>query len=174
MYGPTTGDSIRLADTDLIIQIEKDYTSYGDEVVFGGGKVIRDGMGQHPLVTRADGAPDVVITNAVILDYTGIYKADIAIRDGKIAGIGKAGNPLVMEKATTVTPGEWNIHRMLEAAEGMPINVGFTGKGQAAAVEPLAEQVRAGAIGLKVHEDWGATASALDHALTVADQYDVQ
>ncbi|UYO06084.1 urease subunit alpha [Paenibacillus sp. PSB04] len=233
MYGPTTGDSIRLADTDLIIQIEKDYTHYGDEVVFGGGKVIRDGMGQHPLVTRADGVPDVVITNAVILDYTGIYKADIAIRDGKIAGIGKAGNPLVMEKvdivigasteiiagegmivtaggidshvhfispsqietalssglttligggtgptagskATTVTPGEWNIHRMLEAAEGMPVNVGFTGKGQAAAVEPLAEQVRAGVIGLKVHEDWGATASALDHALTVADQYDVQ
>ncbi|WP_152399398.1 urease subunit alpha [Paenibacillus cellulositrophicus] len=233
MYGPTTGDSIRLADTDLIIQIEKDYTHYGDEVVFGGGKVIRDGMGQHPLATRADGVPDVVITNAVILDYTGIYKADIAIRDGKIAGIGKAGNPLVMEKvdivigasteiiagegmivtaggidshvhfispsqietalssglttligggtgptagskATTVTPGEWNIHRMLEAAEGMPINVGFTGKGQAAAVEPLAEQVRAGVIGLKVHEDWGATASALDHALTVADQYDVQ
>lgn len=233
MYGPTTGDSIRLADTDLIIQIEKDYTHYGDEVVFGGGKVIRDGMGQHPLATRADGVPDVVITNAVILDYTGIYKADIAIRDGKIAGIGKAGNPLVMEKvdivigasteiiagegmivtaggidshvhfispsqietalssglttligggtgptagskATTVTPGEWNIHRMLEAAEGMPINVGFTGKGQAAAIEPLAEQVRAGVIGLKVHEDWGATASALDHALTVADQYDVQ
>lgn len=233
MYGPTTGDSIRLADTDLIIQIEKDYTHYGDEVVFGGGKVIRDGMGQHPLATRADGVPDVVITNAVILDYTGIYKADIAIRDGEIAGIGKAGNPLVMEnvdivigasteiiagegmivtaggidshvhfispsqietalssglttligggtgptagsKATTVTPGEWNIHRMLEAAEGMPINVGFTGKGQAAAIEPLAEQVRAGVIGLKVHEDWGATASALDHALTVADQYDVQ
>ncbi|MET3547443.1 urease subunit alpha [Paenibacillus favisporus] len=233
MYGPTTGDSIRLADTDLIIQIEKDYTHYGDEVVFGGGKVIRDGMGQHPLATRAEGVPDVVITNAVILDYTGIYKADIAIRDGKIAGIGKAGNPLVMEKvdivigasteiiagegmivtaggidshvhfispsqietalssglttligggtgptagskATTVTPGEWNIHRMLEAAEGMPVNVGFTGKGQAAAIEPLAEQVRAGVIGLKVHEDWGATASALDHALTVADQYDVQ
>lgn len=233
MYGPTTGDSIRLADTDLLIQIEKDYTTYGEEVVFGGGKVIRDGMGQHPLATRAEGVPDVVITNAIILDYTGIIKADIAIRDGKIAGIGKAGNPLIMDnvdiiigasteiiagegmiitaggidshvhfinpaqietalasglttligggtgpaagsKATTVSPGEWNIHRMLLAAEGMPMNIGFTGKGQAASVEPLIEQVKAGAIGLKVHEDWGATASALDHALRVADEYDVQ
>ena len=233
MYGPTTGDSIRLADTDIIIQIEKDHTSYGDEVVFGGGKVIRDGMGQHPLVTRGEGIADLVITNAVILDYTGIYKADIGIRDGKIAGIGKAGNPLVMDKvdivigagteiiagegmivtaggidthvhfinpeqvrtaltaglttligggtgpaagskATTVTPGEWHMHRMLEAAEGLPINVGFTGKGQAATKEPLAEQIRAGAIGLKVHEDWGATPSALDHALSVAEEYDVQ
>jgi urease subunit alpha len=233
MYGPTTGDSIRLADTDIIIQIEKDHTSYGDEVVFGGGKVIRDGMGMHPLVTRGEGIADVVITNAVILDYTGIYKADIGIRDGKIAGIGKAGNPLVMDKvdivigagteiiagegmivtaggidthvhfinpeqvrtalasglttligggtgpaagskATTVTPGEWHMHRMLEAAEGLPINVGFTGKGQAATTEPLAEQIRAGAIGLKVHEDWGATPSALDHTLSVAEEYDVQ
>ncbi|MBY0120394.1 urease subunit alpha [Bacillus sp. S/N-304-OC-R1] len=233
MFGPTTGDSIRLADTDIIIQIEKDYTTYGEEVVFGGGKVIRDGMGQDPLVTRGDGIPDLVITNAVILDYTGIFKADIAIRDGKIAGIGKAGNPLVMDgvdiiigasteiiagegmivtaggidthvhfinpeqvstaltaglttligggtgptagsRATTVTPGEWNIHRMLEAAEGLPINVGFTGKGQAAAEEPLAEQIRAGAIGLKVHEDWGATASAIDYSLRVADKFDVQ
>src|SRR3954469_10375818 len=233
MYGPTTGDSIRLADTDLIIQVEKDYTTYGEEVVFGGGKVIRDGMGQNPLATREDGVPDVVITNAVILDYTGIYKADIAIRDGKIAAIGKAGNPLVMDgvdivigasteiiagegmivtaggidthvhfinpaqvevaltsglttligggtgpasgsRATTVTPGEWNIHRMLEAVEGLPINVGLTGKGQAATEEPLAEQIRAGVIGLKVHEDWGATPSALDHALSVADKFDVQ
>ncbi|MCY7990987.1 urease subunit alpha [Bacillus haynesii] len=233
MYGPTTGDSIRLADTDLLIQIEKDYTTYGDEVVFGGGKVIRDGMGQHPLATRGEGIADVVITNAVILDYTGIYKADIGIRDGKIAGIGKAGNPLIMDnvdivigagteiiaaegmivtpggidahvhfinpeqirtalasglttligggtgpaagsKATTVTPGEWHMHRMLEAAEGMPVNVGFTGKGQAASEEPLVEQIRAGAIGLKAHEDWGATASAIDHALSVADKYDVQ
>src|SRR3954468_1145370 len=233
MYGPTTGDSIRLADTDLTIQVEKDHTTYGDEVVFGGGKVIRDGMGQHPLATRADGAADVVITNAVILDYTGIYKADIGIRDGKISGLGKAGNPLVMDKvdiiiaasteiiagegmivtaggidthvhfinpaqvrtalsaglttligggtgpaagskATTVTPGEWHIHRMLESAEGLPINVGFTAKGQAASEEPLIEQVRAGAIGLKVHEDWGATPSALDHALRVAEKYDVQ
>ncbi|WP_458118011.1 urease subunit alpha [Bacillus sp. PK6-026] len=233
MYGPTTGDSIRLADTDLLIEIEKDYTTYGDEVVFGGGKVIRDGMGQHPLVIRGEGIADVVITNAVVLDYTGIYKADIGIRDGKIAGIGKAGNPLIMDnvdivigsgteviaaegmivtaggidthvhfinpeqirtalasglttligggtgpaagsKATTVTPGEWHMHRMLEAAEGMPINVGFTGKGQAASEAPLVEQIRAGAIGLKVHEDWGATASAIDHALSVADKYDVQ
>ena len=233
MYGPTAGDSIRLADTELMIQIEKDYTTYGEEVVFGGGKVIRDGMGQHPLATRADGVADVVITNAVILDYTGIVKADIAIRDGKISGIGKAGNPLVMDnvdivigasteiiageglivtagaidthvhfinpaqistaltagtttligggtgpaagsKATTVTAGEWNIHRMLLASEGMPINVGFTGKGQAADEEPLAEQVRAGVIGLKVHEDWGATPSALDFALRVAEKYDVQ
>ncbi len=233
MYGPTTGDSIRLADTDLLIQVEKDYTTYGEEVVFGGGKVIRDGMGQNPLATREDGVPDVVITNAIILDYTGIYKADIAIRDGKIAGIGKAGNQLIMDnvdivigasteiiagegmivtaggidthvhfinpaqvrtalasgvttlvgggtgpaagsKATTVTPGAWHIHRMLEAAEGFPINVGFTAKGQAASEEPLIEQVRAGAIGLKVHEDWGATPSALDHALRVAEKYDVQ
>ena len=233
MYGPTTGDSIRLADTELFIQIEKDFTTYGDEVVFGGGKVIRDGMGQHPLATRAEGVADAVITNAVILDYTGIYKADIGLRDGKIFGIGKAGNPLIMDnvdiiigtsteiiagegmivtaggidthvhfinptqigtalssglttligggtgpaagsKATTVTPGEWNIHRMLQAAEGMPINVGFTGKGQAASEEPLIEQVEAGVIGLKVHEDWGSTASALDHALSVADKYDIQ
>ncbi|SDE06494.1 urease subunit alpha [Bhargavaea beijingensis] len=233
MFGPTTGDSVRLADTNLFIRIEKDYTSYGDEVVFGGGKVIRDGMGQHPLATRADGAADVVITNAIILDYTGIVKADIAIRDGRISGIGKAGNPLVMDnvdiiigasteiiggeglivtagaidthvhfvnpmqvqvalssgtttligggtgpatasKATTVTPGEWSIHRMLKAAEGLPINIGFTGKGHAAAKEPLAEQVRSGVIGLKVHEDWGATGSSLDMALSVADEYDVQ
>ncbi|RST74370.1 urease subunit alpha [Siminovitchia acidinfaciens] len=234
MFGPTTGDSVRLADTDLFIQIEKDYTTYGEEVVFGGGKVIRDGMGQHPLATREhDGVADTVITNAVILDYTGIYKADIAIRDGKIAGIGKAGNPLITDnvdiiigaateiisgegfivtagaidthvhfmnpdqislalaagtttligggtgpatgsRATTVTPGEWNIHRMLMAAEGLPINVGFTGKGHAAAMEPLAEQIKAGVIGIKVHEDWGATASSLDYALRAADKYDIQ
>jgi len=233
MYGPTTGDSIRLADTSLFIQIEKDYTSYGDEVVFGGGKVIRDGMGQHPLATRADGAADTVITNATIVDYTGIYKADIGITEGEITGIGKSGNPLVMDKvdiiigasteiiaaegmivtaggidahvhfinpaqvetalssglttligggtgpsagsrATTVTPGEWHIHRMLQAAEGFPINIGFTGKGQAAAEAPLVDQILAGAIGLKVHEDWGATASAIDHALKVADKYDIQ
>ncbi|WP_141604135.1 urease subunit alpha [Terrilactibacillus laevilacticus] len=233
LYGPTTGDAIRLADTDLFIEIEKDYTRYGDEVVFGGGKVIRDGMGQHPLAVRDDNVPDVVITNAIIVDYTGIYKADVAIRDGKISQIGKAGNPLVMEgvdivigasteviagekkiltaggidthvhfinphqvetaimsgittmigggtgpaegtKATTITPGEWNIHRMLEAAEGLPINLGFLGKGHASSDEPLAEQVKAGAIGLKVHEDWGATYAAIDHSLNVADRYDVQ
>ncbi|GAB6990171.1 urease subunit alpha [Paenibacillus pini] len=233
MYGPTTGDSVRLADTDLFIQIEKDHTSYGEEVVFGGGKVIRDGMGQHPLATRKEGVADTVITNVIILDYTGIIKADLAIRDGKIFGIGKSGNPLITDhidiiigtsteiiageglivtagaidthvhfinpkqveialsagtttligggtgpaagsKATTVTPGEWSIHRMLEAAEGLPINIGFTGKGHAASIEPLAEQVRAGVIGLKVHEDWGATGSSLDYALQVADEYDIQ
>ncbi|WP_102716008.1 urease subunit alpha [Paenibacillus castaneae] len=233
LFGPTTGDCIRLADSELIIEIEKDYTSYGDESKFGGGKSIRDGMGQHPLATRADGAMDVVITNAVIIDYTGIYKADIGILDGKIAGIGKSGNPLLMDgvdiiigagteimsaeglivtaggidthvhminpfqvevalssglttligggtgpaegsKATTCTPGIWNMHRMLEAAEGLPINMGFLGKGNGSAEEPLAEQIRAGAIGLKIHEDWGATASAIDHALRVADKFDVQ
>lgn len=235
MYGPTTGDSVRLADTDLLIQVEKDYTKYGEEVVFGGGKVIRDGMGQHPLITREEDerVPDTVITNALILDYTGIYKADLAIRDGKISGIGKAGNPLVQDKvdiiigastevisgegkiitaggidthvhfinpdqfevalsggtttligggagpgagsrATTATPGKWHIERMLGAMEAFPINVGLTGKGHAAASEPLAEQILAGAIGLKIHEDWGATPSTLDHALTVADEYDVQ
>ncbi|WP_018759220.1 urease subunit alpha [Paenibacillus terrigena] len=233
LFGPTTGDAIRLADSELFIQIEKDYTRYGDECKFGGGKSIRDGMGQHPLATRADGALDVVITNAVIVDYTGIYKADIGIVDGKISGIGKSGNPLLMDgvdliigagtevisaeglivtaggidshvhvinpyqvdtaisaglttmigggtgpaegsKATTCTPGAWNIHRMLEAAEGLPINFGFLGKGNGSAIEPLAEQVRAGAIGLKIHEDWGATASVIDHSLRVADEYDVQ
>lgn len=232
-FGPTVGDAVRLGDTDLFIEIEKDYTSYGDEVVFGGGKVIRDGMGQDPIITRAEGAMDLVITNAVILDYTGIYKADIGIRDGKIAGIGKSGNPLVMEgvdfviggsteviageglivtaggidthihfispqqvetalasgvttmigggtgpaegtNATTCTPGEWNIHRMLEAAEGLPINIGFLGKGNTSSDTALIEQIRAGAMGLKIHEDWGATASTIDHSLKVADKYDVQ
>src|SRR4051795_13115950 len=233
MFGPTTGDSIRLADTDLIIQIEKDHTTYGEEVVFGGGKVIRDGMGQHPLVTRGEGIADVVITNAVILDYTGIYKADIGIRDGKIAGIGKAGNPLVMDKvdivigagteiiagegmivtaggidthvhficpqqidealmsgvttmmgggtgpatgtfATTCTPGPWHIHRMLEASDGFPMNLGFLGKGNASQPLPLREEINAGAIGLKLHDDWGTTPAAVDAALRTADQMDVQ
>ncbi|WHY67920.1 urease subunit alpha [Neobacillus sp. SuZ13] len=233
MFGPTTGDAIRLADTDLFIEIEKDFTIYGDEVKFGGGKVIRDGMGQHPLVTRAQGALDTVITNAIILDYSGIYKADIGIRDGRITGIGKSGNPLLMEgvdliigasteviagegmivtaggidahihfispqqietalssgittmigggtgpatgtNATTCTPGEWNIHRMLEAAEEFPINLGFLGKGNSSAEEPLIEQINAGVIGLKLHEDWGTTASAIDHCLKVADKYDIQ
>jgi urease subunit alpha len=235
MYGPTTGDAVRLADTDLFIEVEKDYTKYGEEVVFGGGKVIRDGMGEHPLITREENenVADTVITNALILDYTGIYKADIALRDGKISGIGKAGNPLVQDKvdiiigsttevisgegkivtagavdthvhfinpdqvdvaltggtttligggagpgagsrATTATPGPWHMHTMLKALEGFPINVGLTGKGHAAAQKPLAEQIIAGAIGLKVHEDWGATPSVLDHALQCADNYDVQ
>lgn len=235
MYGPTTGDSLRLADTDLFVKVEKDFTKYGEEVMFGGGKVLRDGMGQHPLITREEDerVPDTVITNALVLDYTGIFKADIAIRDGKISGIGKAGNPLVQDKvdiivgsatevvsgegkivtaggidthvhfinpdqvdvalsagtttligggagpgagsrATTATPGPWHMHSMLGALEGMPINVGLTGKGHAAARDPLAEQLKAGGIGLKVHEDWGATPSVLDHALKVADEFDVQ
>lgn len=235
MYGPTTGDSIRLADTDLFIRIEQDHTKYGEEVVFGGGKVIRDGMGQHPTITREEDerVADTIITNAMVLDYTGIYKADIAIRDGKISAIGKGGNPLVQDgvniiiaaatevisgegkiitagaidthvhfinpdqvavalssgtttligggagpgagsRATTATPGPWHMHSMLGALEGFPINVGLTGKGHAAAREPLVEQVLAGAIGLKVHEDWGATPSVLDYALQVADEYDVQ
>jgi urease subunit alpha len=232
-YGPTIGDSVRLGDTDIFIEIEKDYASYGDEVVFGGGKVIRDGMGQDPIITRAEGAMDLVITNAIILDYTGIYKADIGIRDGRIAGIGKSGNPLIMKnvdfvigasteiiageglivtaggidthihfispkqvdtalasgittmigggtgpaegtKATTCTPGEWHMHRMLEALEGLPINIGLLGKGNTSSEAALTEQIRAGAIGLKIHEDWGATASTINHSLRVADEYDVQ
>lgn len=243
LYGPTTGDKIRLADTDLFLEIEKDLTVYGEEVVFGGGKVIRDGMGQNGQVTRdgdgsgdlgsGGGVPDTVITNAVILDYTGIYKADVAIKDGHIFRVGKAGNPQITDgvdivigasteiiagerkiltaggvdthihfispdqiptaltsgittmigggtgpaegtKATTVTPGKWHIQRMLQAAEGFPMNIGLFGKGHASAVEPLAEQVRAGAIGLKVHEDWGSTTASIDTSLTVADAYDVQ
>jgi urease subunit alpha len=235
MFGPTTGDAVRLGDTDIFIEVEKDYTTYGEEVVFGGGKVIRDGMGQHPLITREEDerVPDTVITNALILDYTGIYKADIAIRDGKISEIGKAGNPLVQDdidiilgaatevisgegkiitagaidthvhfinpaqvdvalaggtttligggagpgagsRATTGTPGPWNTHTMLKALEDFPINVGLTGKGHAAAQEPLNEQIRAGAIGLKVHEDWGATPSVIDHALRCAEEFDIQ
>lgn len=233
MFGPTTGDAVRLADTDLFIEIEQDLTVYGDEVKFGGGKVIRDGMGQHPLATRAEGALDTVITNAIIVDYSGIYKADIGIRDGRICGIGKSGNPLLMEgvdmiigasteviagegmivtaggvdahihficpqqietalasgittmigggtgpatgtNATTCTPGEWNIHRMLEAAEEFSMNLGFLGKGNASAEAPLIEQINAGVIGLKLHEDWGTTASAIDFSLRAADQYDIQ
>ncbi len=233
MFGPTTGDAVRLADTDLFIKIEQDFTVYGDEVKFGGGKVIRDGMGQHPLASRAEGVLDLVITNAIVVDYTGIFKADIGIRDGRIVGIGKSGNPLLMDgvdmvigastevisaegmivtaggidahvhfispqqietalssgittmigggtgpatgtNATTCTPGEWNIHRMLEAAEEFPMNLGFLGKGNASAAAPLIEQIKAGAIGLKLHEDWGTTASAIDHSLRAADQYDVQ
>lgn len=233
LYGPTTGDKIRLADTELFLEIEKDLTVYGEEVVFGGGKVIRDGMGQNGQATRDEDIPDTVITNAVILDYTGIYKADVALRDGHILRIGKAGNPQITDgvdivigasteiiagerkiltaggidthihfispdqvataltsgvttmigggtgpaegtKATTVTPGKWHIHRMLQAAEAFPMNIGLFGKGHASAVEPLAEQIRAGAIGLKVHEDWGSTTSSIDMSLTVADEYDVQ
>jgi urease subunit alpha len=239
LYGPTTGDRIRLGDTGLLAEVEDDYTVYGDEVVFGGGKVLRDGMGQNGRLTRGgsegglEGVPDTVITNALIVDYTGIYKADVALRDGHIQAIGKAGNPNLQDgvdivvgasteiiagerkiltaggidthihfispdqvptalasgittmigggtgpaegtKATTVTPGAWHIARMLEAAEGLPMNFGFLGKGHASRTEPLEEQIEAGAIGLKIHEDWGATHSSIDTSLRVADEYDVQ
>lgn len=232
MFGPTVGDAIRLADSELFIEIEKDYTTYGDEVKFGGGKVIRDGMGQHPLAT-SDECVDLVLTNAIIVDYTGIYKADIGIKDGMIASIGKAGNPLLMDgvdmvigaateviaaegmivtaggidahihficpqqietalasgvttmigggtgpatgtNATTCTPGPWNIHRMLQAAEEFPMNLGFLGKGNCSDEAPLKEQIEAGAVGLKLHEDWGSTAAAINTCLKVADLYDVQ
>ncbi|NCS07789.1 MAG: urease subunit alpha [Microcystis aeruginosa G13-07] len=231
-YGPTVGDKVRLADTELFIEVEKDFTTYGDEVKFGGGKVIRDGMGQSP-ISREDGAVDLVITNALILDWWGIVKADVGIKDGKIYQIGKAGNPHIQDNvdiiigpatealagegmiltaggidahihficpqqietaiasgvttmigggtgpatgtnATTCTPGEWHIHRMLEAAEAFPMNLGFLGKGNSSQPEGLAEQVKAGAIGLKLHEDWGTTPAAIDTCLSVADKYDVQ
>ncbi|WP_447980410.1 urease subunit alpha [Candidatus Nitrospira bockiana] len=235
LYGPTAGDRVRLADTDLIIEIERDLTTPGEEAKFGGGKVVRDGMGQSPAATRASGALDLVITNAVVLDYWGIVKADIGIRDGRIVGIGKAGNadmmagvtpgmdigpgtevisaegkivtaggldthihficpqiiqeglaaglttligggtgPATGTNATTCTPGAWNIHRMLEAAEGFPINLGFLGKGNSSLPDGLGEQVEAGAIGLKLHEDWGTTPAAISTCLDVAEQYDVQ
>jgi urease subunit alpha len=235
LYGPTAGDRVRLADTELLIEIERDLTTPGEEAKFGGGKTIRDGMGQSPRATRASGALDLVITNVIILDYWGIVKADIGIRDGRIEGIGKAGNPDLMSgvtpgmeigagtevlsgegkivtaggidthihficpqiiheglaaglttligggtgpatgtKATTCTPGAWNIHRMLEAADGFPINLGFLGKGNSSLPEGLAEQVEAGAIGLKLHEDWGTTPAAISTCLDVAERYDVQ
>lgn len=232
MFGPTVGDKVRLADTDLIIEVEKDFTTLGEEVKFGGGKVIRDGMGQSQ-VTRADGAVDTVITNALILDYTGIIKADIGIRDGRIAAVGKAGNPDIQPgvdiiigpgteiiagegniitaggidahihwicpqqvedalysgvtsmlgggtgpaagtNATTCTPGPWHIARMLQAADGIPMNIGFFGKGNATLPGSLIEQVKAGACGLKLHEDWGTTPAAIDNCLSVADDLDVQ
>lgn len=234
LFGPTVGDRIRLADTELFIEIEEDLTSHGDEAKFGGGKVLRDGMGQSSWATRSDQTLDTVVTNAVILDHWGIVKADVGIRDGRIAAIGKAGNPDIMDgvtpwmtvaagteviagegmiltpggidphihficpqlawealasgittligggtgpatgtKATTCTPGEWNIHRMLEASEELPVNLGFLGKGNASHQEPLTEQIRAGAMGLKLHEDWGATPAAVDAALTAAEAYDV-
>ena len=234
LYGPTTGDRVRLADTDLFVEVERDLTNPGDEVVFGGGKVIRDGQGQSQR-TRAEGTPDLVITNALVLDHWGVVKADVGVRDGRIVGIGAAGNPDVMDgvhpalaigpgteiiagegklltaggvdahihwispqqawealcsgvttmlgggtgpaegsKATTVTPGPWYLHRMLEAAEGLPVNVGFLGKGNASRPDALEEQIRAGAIGLKLHEDWGTTPSTIDTALAVAEAFDVQ
>ena len=235
MYGPTTGDKVRLADTDLVIEVEKDYTTYGDEIKFGGGKTIRDGMGQSVKTCSSDGDLDLVITNALILDYTGIVKADIGIKDGKIKGIGKAGNPAIMDgvtpgmtvgastealagegmivtaggidthihficpqqidcalysgvttmigggtgpadgtNATTCTPGPWNMEMMLKAAEEYPMNLGFLGKGNCSDERPLIEQVKAGAMGLKIHEDWGSTPAVIDHCLNVADEYDVQ
>jgi urease subunit alpha len=235
-YGPTVGDRVRLGDTDLIIEIEKDFAVYGEEVVFGGGKVIRDGQGQSPYWDKK--APphlDVVITNAVVLDYWGIVKGDVGIRDGRIVGIGKAGNPLIQSGvdpklvigpgtevisgegmivtaggldthvhficpqlvetaiasglttligggsgpatgtwATTCSPGPFNLERMLQAAEGFPINLGFTGKGNSSLPEMLELQIKAGALGLKLHEDWGTTPAAIDCCLGVAEKYDVQ
>jgi len=231
-YGPTVGDRIRLADTELFIEVERDYTTYGDEVKFGGGKVIRDGMGQSP-ISNADGAVDMVITNALILDWWGVVKADIGIKNGKIFKIGKAGNPYIQDNvdiiigpgtevvagegmiltaggidthihficpqqietaiasgittmigggtgpatgtnATTCTPGPWNIYRMLQAAEAFPINLGFLGKGNSSQPQGLVEQVNAGAMGLKLHEDWGTTPATIDTCLSVAEQYDIQ
>src|SRR5467141_2629257 len=237
LYEPPTGDRVRLADRELIIEIEKDFTTYGDEITFGGGKVIRDGMGQSSDARREDfpGALDLVITNALIMDYWGIVKGDIGIKNGRIVKLGKAGNPDTMTgvdpelvvgaatevvagenlivtagavdshihfispqqvevalsngittmigggtgpatgtNATTCSPGAWNIARMLEAAEAWPMNFGFLGKGNAATLAPLAEQIEAGACGLKLHEDWGTTPAAIDACLRVADQYDVQ
>ena len=232
MYGPTTGDRIRLGDTELWIEVERDFAIYGEEVKFGGGKVIRDGMGQSQR-TQAEGAVDTVITNALIVDHWGIVKADIGIKDGRISGIGKAGNPDVQPgvtivvgpgteaiagegliataggidshihficpqqieealmsgvttmigggtgpatgtNATTCTPGPWNLRRMLQAAEGLPMNLGFLGKGNAGRPAALEEQVEAGAMGLKLHEDWGTTPAAIDNCLAVAERYDVQ
>lgn len=234
LYGPTVGDRLRLGDTNLIAEVEGDHAAYGEEVVFGGGKVVRDGQGQSQR-TRAQGTPDLVITNAVIIDYWGIIKADVAVRDGKISAIGKAGNPDIQDdvteglaigpgteiiagegkiltaggidahihfispqqtwealysgvttmlgggtgpaegtKATTCTPGAWNIHRMLESTEDLPVNFGFLAKGNASRKEPLEEQLLAGAMGLKLHEDWGTTPSVIDNALLVAEEFDVQ
>ena len=231
MYGPSTGDRVRLGDTALLIEVEKDYTVYGDEVKFGGGKVIRDGMGQSQRISAE--VVDTVITNALILDHWGVIKADIGIKNGRITGIGKAGNPDVQAgvdiivgpgteaiagegsiitaggidshihficpqqiddalasgvttmlgggtgpatgtNATTCTPGPWHIHRMLEASESLPMNLGYLGKGNASLPTPLEEQVAAGAIGLKLHEDWGTTPASIDNCLSVAEDFDVQ
>ena len=232
MFGPTVGDRVRLADTELLIEVERDLTTYGEEVKFGGGKVLRDGMGQSQL-GRADGAVDTVITNALIVDHWGIIKADVGLRDGRIAAVGKAGNPDVQPdvdiivgpgteaiagegriltaggidahihwispqqvddalysgvttmlgggtgpaegtNATTCTPGPWHIGRMMQAAEGLPVNMAFFGKGNASQPAGLVEQINAGVAGLKLHEDWGTTPSAIDNCLSVAEDYDVQ
>lgn len=231
MYGPTTGDRVRLADTNLVVEVEKDFTTYGEEVKFGGGKVIRDGMGQSQRMSSE--CADSVITNALIIDYWGVVKADIGIKDGRIAGIGKAGNPDIQSGvsiiigpgteiiagegmivtaggidahihficpqqideaissgittmigggtgpatgtyATTCTPGPWHIYSMLASIDSFPMNIGLLGKGNASKPDPLREQVRAGAIGLKLHEDWGTTPAAIDNCLSVADEMDVQ
>jgi urease subunit alpha len=232
MFGPTTGDRVRLADTDLIVEVESDFTIYGEEVKFGGGKVIRDGMGQSQF-SQAQGAVDTVITNALIIDHWGIVKADVAVTNGRIARIGKAGNPDVQPgvdiiigpgteiiagegkiltaggidshihficpqqvddaiaagmttlvgggtgpatgtAATTCTPGPWHLARMLQAAEGLPVNIAFAGKGNASQPQALEEMLRAGAACLKLHEDWGTTPAAIDNCLAVADRFDVQ
>ncbi|TBV07585.1 urease subunit alpha [Phytopseudomonas dryadis] len=231
MFGPTVGDKVRLADTELWIEVEKDFTTYGDEVKFGGGKVIRDGMGQSQLCAKD--VVDTVITNALIVDHWGIVKADVGLKDGRIQAIGKAGNPDIQPDvsiaiggateviagegmiltaggidthihficpqqieealmsgtttmigggtgpatgtfATTVTPGPWHMANMLKAADAFPMNIGFTGKGNVSLPEPLIEQIEAGAIGLKLHEDWGTTPAAIDNCLAVADRYDIQ
>ncbi len=232
MFGPTVGDKVRLADTELIVEVEQDFTIYGEEVKFGGGKVIRDGMGQSQ-VTRAEGAVDTIITNALIIDHWGIVKADIGIKDGKIVGIGKAGNPDVQPgvdiivgpgteaiagegkiitaggldmhihficpqqidealmsgvttmlgggtgpatgtNATTCTPGPWHLGRMIQAAEGFPMNLAFAGKGNASLPSALEEQIKGGAAALKLHEDWGTTPAAIDCCLSIADDFDIQ
>ncbi len=235
LYGPTVGDRVRLADTDLFLEIERDLTTPGDEAKFGGGKVLRDGMGQSARATSAEGTLDVVITNAMVVDHWGIVKADIGIRGGRIVAVGKAGNPDMMDgvtpgmvvgagteviagegrivtaggidshvhficpqlvwaalsgglttllgggtgpaagsNATTCTSGPWNMDRMLQAADAFPVNLGFLGKGNASFPMPLREQIERGAIGLKLHEDWGSTPAAIDCALAVAEEYDVQ
>jgi urease subunit alpha len=235
MFGPTVGDKVRLGDTELLIEVEKDFTVYGDEAKFGGGKTIRDGMAQSATAMRDKGVLDFVITSVIIIDHWGIVKGDIGIKDGKIVGIGKAGNPDTMDgvspnmiigastevhggagliataggidthihficpqlidhalfsgittmmgggtgpadgtSATTVTPGAWNIQKMLEAADAFPMNLGFFGKGNCATTAPLAEQIEAGACGLKIHEDWGSTPAVIDASLRVADEYDIQ
>ncbi|HXJ22192.1 MAG TPA: urease subunit alpha, partial [Polyangia bacterium] len=230
MYGPTTGDRVRLGDTDLVIEIEKDHTIYGEEVKFGGGKVIRDGMGQSQRASAE--TADLVITNAVVMNADAIVKADVGVKDGRIMALGKAGNPDVQPgvdivigpgteiiagegclltaggidthihfispqqvehalmsgvttmigggtgpaagtNATTCTPGPWNVARMLQAADALPMNLGFLGKGNASRPEALVEQVLAGCVGLKLHEDWGTTPAAIDCCLSVAEQYDV-
>ena len=233
LYGPTTGDAVRLADTNLFAVVERDLGRPGDEAVFGGGKTIRDGMGQNSRRKRADGIPDLVITNVVVMDFTGVYKADVAVTGTRISGIGKAGNPDVQDgvdivigvntevvagegkiltaggidthihyiatdqiatalasgvttligggtgpaegtKATTITPGPWWVHRMLEATDDFPINIGLLGKGHGSDPDVLAEQIEAGACGFKIHEDWGSTPDTIDTVMGVADQYDVQ